>query len=77
VAAWQADDENERTVSTLKPSNILGLKPKEVLSQQAAVLTSHASGRPPSPVVIHHARRAQRHGIGGKDLVKVFKRARR
>jgi hypothetical protein len=28
------------------------------------------------PVVVYHVRRAERNGIRGKDLVKVFKRAR-
>jgi hypothetical protein len=28
------------------------------------------------PVVVHQVRKAERNGIRGKDLVKVFKRAR-
>jgi hypothetical protein len=28
------------------------------------------------PVVVHQIRKAERHGIRGKDLVKVYKRAR-
>jgi hypothetical protein len=54
----------------LKPSKLLDLKPKKKCCRSKPRCKK-------CPVVVHKVRKAERNGIRGKDLVKVFKRARR
>jgi hypothetical protein len=53
----------------LKPSKLLDLKPKKKCCRSKPRCKR-------CPVVVHALRKAERNGIRGKDLVKVFKRAR-
>jgi hypothetical protein len=53
----------------LKSSKLLALKPKKKCCRSKTRCKR-------CPVVVHRVRRAERSGIRGKDLVKVFKRAR-
>ena len=54
----------------MKPSKLLDLKPKKKCCRSKPRCKK-------CPVVVHKVRKAERNGIRGKDLVKVFKRARR
>ncbi|HJT93573.1 MAG TPA: hypothetical protein VJ777_16830 [Mycobacterium sp.] len=53
----------------MKSSKLLDLKPKKKCCRSKPRCKR-------CPVVVHHVRKAERNGIHGKDLVKVFKRAR-
>jgi len=53
----------------LKPSKVLDLKPKKKCCRSKPRCKR-------CPVVVHAVRKAERNGIRGKDLTKVFKRAR-
>jgi hypothetical protein len=53
----------------LKPSKLADLKPKKKCCRSKPRCKR-------CPVVVHHVRRAERNGIRGKKLTKVFKRAR-
>jgi hypothetical protein len=54
----------------LKPSNLADLKPKKKCCRSKPRCKK-------CPVVVSRVRKAERHGIRGKQLVKVFKRARK
>jgi hypothetical protein len=54
----------------LKPSKLLDLKPKKKCCRSKPRCKT-------CPVVVDRVRKAERHGARGKDLVKVFKQARR
>jgi hypothetical protein len=54
----------------LKPSKLLDLKPKKKCCRSKPRCKR-------CPVVVQAVRKAERNGIRGKDLAKVFKRARR
>jgi hypothetical protein len=54
----------------LKQSKLLELKPKKKCCRSKPRCKK-------CPVVVHHVRKAERNGIRGKELEKVFKRARR
>ncbi|MGV0849601.1 hypothetical protein [Mycolicibacterium phlei] len=54
----------------MKPSKLADLKPKKKCCRSNPRCKR-------CPVVVHHVRKAERRGVTGKDLVKVFKRARR
>jgi hypothetical protein len=58
------------TQTTLKSSKLLDLKSKKKCCRSKPRCKR-------CPVVVHHVRKAEHNGIRGKDLVKVFKRARR
>jgi hypothetical protein len=61
--------EPEETKATLKSSKLPDLNPKKKCCRSKTRCKR-------CPVVVYHVRRAERNGIRGKDLVKVFKRAR-
>jgi hypothetical protein len=72
IPVWWADHENERTsgeLHHLKPSELVGLKQEEVLPQQAPLQAMPGGGS--------KVRKAELHGIRGKHLTTVYKRARR
>jgi len=54
----------------LKPSKLLDLEPKKKCCRSKPRCKR-------CPVVVHHPRKAERNGIRGKKLRKVFERARR
>jgi hypothetical protein len=54
----------------LKPSKIADLEPKKKCCRSKPRCKK-------CPVVVNKVRKAERHGIRGKQLVKVFKRARK
>jgi hypothetical protein len=54
----------------LKPSKLLDLKPKKKCCRSNPRCKR-------CPVVVHRVRKAEGNGIRGKELAKVFKRARR
>jgi hypothetical protein len=54
----------------VKPSDLAGLKPKKKCCRSTPRCKK-------CPVVVHKVRNAERHGISGKQLIKVFKRARK
>ncbi|BBY82405.1 hypothetical protein H7I53_13090 [Mycolicibacterium pulveris] len=54
----------------MKASKIAALKPKKKCCDSNPRCKR-------CPVVVAKVRKAERHGVRGKDLVKVFKRARR
>jgi hypothetical protein len=54
----------------LKPSDLADIKPKKKCCRSKPRCKK-------CPVVVHKVRKAERTGIRGKQLVKVFKRARR
>ncbi|MFV1363416.1 hypothetical protein ABQF17_10215 [Mycolicibacterium elephantis] len=54
----------------MKASKIADLKPKKKCCNSNPRCKR-------CPVVVAKVRKAERHGVRGKDLVKVFKRARR
>jgi hypothetical protein len=54
----------------LKASKLVDLKPKKKCCRSKPRCTR-------CPVVLHHVRKAERNGLHGKELTKVFKRARR
>jgi hypothetical protein len=53
----------------MKTTKLAGLKPKKKCCRSKPRCKR-------CPVVVHHVRRAERNGIRGKKLIKVFKRAR-
>ena len=55
---------------TLKPTKLADLTPKKKCCRSKPRCKR-------CPVVVHQVRKAERNGIRGKDLTKVFKRARR
>jgi hypothetical protein len=55
--------------TTAKSSKLGDLKPKKKCCRSKPRCKR-------CPVVVHNVRKAERNGIHGKDLVKVFKRAR-
>jgi hypothetical protein len=54
----------------LKASKLLGLNPKKKCCRSKPRCKK-------CPVVVHQVRTAERHGIRGKNLVKVYQRARK
>ena len=68
---WQSGGSITKTRDPdhLKSSKLLDLKPKKKCCRSKPRCKR-------CPVVVHHIRKAERNGIHGKDLVKVFKRAR-
>jgi hypothetical protein len=54
----------------VKPSDLADLKPKKKCCRSKPRCKK-------CPVVVHKVRKAERTGIRGKQLVKVFKRARK
>jgi hypothetical protein len=54
----------------LKASKLLDLKPKKKCCRSKPRCKK-------CPVVVHQVRKAERHGIRGKNLVKVYQRARK
>ncbi|AMO62872.1 Uncharacterised protein [Mycolicibacterium phlei] len=53
----------------MKPSKLADLKPKKKCCRSKPRCKR-------CPVVLHQVRKAERHGAKGKDLVKVYERAR-
>jgi hypothetical protein len=70
VAVGVLNRENERDRSHLKASKLLDLKPKKKCCRSKPRCKK-------CPVVIHKVHKAERHGIRGKDLERVYKRARK
>ena len=56
-----------RETGHLKASKLLDLKPKKKCCRSKPRCKK-------CPVVVHQVRKAERHGIRGKDLVKVYER---
>lgn len=54
----------------MKPNKLADLKPKNKCCRSKPRCKR-------CPVVLHQVRKAERNGIRGKDLAKVYKRARR
>ncbi|WP_326545680.1 hypothetical protein QGN32_18085 [Mycolicibacterium sp. ND9-15] len=54
----------------MKPSKLADVKPKKKCCRSKPRCKR-------CPVVVHRVRKAERNGIRGKDLAKVYKRARR
>jgi hypothetical protein len=54
----------------LKPSKLADLKPKKKCCRSKPRCKK-------CPVVLHKVRKAERNGVHGNDLMKVFKRARK
>ncbi len=54
----------------MKPSKLAGPQTEEEVLPQQATLQA-------CPVVVHQVHKAERHGIRGKELEKVYKRARK
>ncbi|EKF24390.1 hypothetical protein C731_1595 [Mycolicibacterium hassiacum DSM 44199] len=54
----------------MKPSKLLDLEPKRKCCRSKPRCKR-------CPVVVHQVRKAERNGMRGKELLKVYKRARR
>ena len=69
IAKTTAEDEGKRE-RRVKPSELAALKPKKKCCRSKPRCKQ-------CPVVVHKVRKAELSGLRGKDLAKVFKRARK
>jgi hypothetical protein len=61
----------------VRPSKLAELKPKKKCCRsKPRCKRPPQAGGAPSPVVVHAVHKAERNGLRGKELIKVFKRAR-
>ena len=70
MSQWGDSIAKTRETGHLKASKLLDLKPKKKCCRSKPRCKK-------CPVVVHQVRKAERHGIRGKDLAKVYKRARK